>query len=222
MTGAGLQAVIFDVDGLLVDTETCDYEAWRELYQGFGEELCVAQYCHHAGMYGSWEQHYAELAARWSTTPEALHARRQPLFLDRVSASLDPSPGLLALLTALTEAGVRRGVASSSDTDWVEYLLNGMGLLHRFQAVATGPQVLQRKPAPDVYLLAAERLDVDPANCVALEDSSHGIAAARAAGMRVVAVPNSVSAHQDLRAADTQVGHLGEIGLALLRSLVER
>jgi beta-phosphoglucomutase-like phosphatase (HAD superfamily) len=71
-------------------------------------------------------------------------------------------------------------------------------------------------------LLAAERLDVDPANCVALEDSSHGIAAARAAGMRVVAVPNSVSAHQDLRAADTQVGHLGEIGLALLRSLVER
>jgi HAD superfamily hydrolase (TIGR01509 family) len=214
------EAVIFDMDGLLVDTESCDYQAWRELHEAHGLELSLADYCHTAGLYGSWERMYEELSGVCGVPPEELHARRDPRFRELVHACLRPSEELVRLLAALRERGVRRGIASSSDSDWVGYLLDGIGLRREFQAVATGHDVARRKPAPDVYLLAAERLSVAPRRCVALEDSAHGIAAARAAGMRAVAIPNPVSALQDLSAADARVSHFGEVSLDLLRELL--
>lgn len=214
------EAVIFDVDGVLVDTETCDYLAWRELHEAYGLELSLEEYCHDAGMYGTWERRYANLAPRVGLSPEALHARREPRFRELVASHLQPAPELLGLLGVLRTARVARGIASSSDADWVSYLLTGLGLQHEFTAVATGHDVEHRKPAPDLYLLAATRLGADPRRCIALEDSSHGIAAARAAGMRVIAVPNSVSRYQDLRAAHARVDHFGEVTLGLLRDLL--
>jgi len=211
------EAVIFDMDGLLVDTETCDYEAWRELHEAHGVELTLPAYCYSAGLYGSWEKMYEELGAQCGRTLEDLHAIREPRFRQLVAERLRPSPELLDLLRVLREAGVKRGIASSSDSDWVAYLVDGLGLRQEFQAIATGHDVAQRKPAPDVYLLAAERLSADPARCVALEDSSHGIEAARAAGMRAIAIPNSVSIHQDLSLAHARVEHFGDVTLDLLR-----
>ncbi|MFN3650759.1 MAG: HAD family hydrolase [Armatimonadota bacterium] len=213
-------AVIFDMDGLLVDTETCDYHAWLELHQAHGLELTLPDYCHHAGLYGSWDRMYAAVAAHSGVPADQLHARREPRFRELVSACLEPSPELLRLLGELKENQVRRGIASSSDSDWVAYLLEGTGLRSYFEVVATGHDVAHRKPAPDVYLLAAERLKVDPKRCVALEDSCHGIAAAQAAGMRVIAIPNLVSAHQDLSAADARVEHFGDVTLEMLSRLV--
>ena len=223
MTARNLpEAVIFDVDGLLVDTETCDYEAWRELHEAHGLELTLPGYCWNAGMYGSWERMYADLSQVSGHTPEALHARRNPRFRELVHARLRPSPELLKLLDLLELHGIRRGIASSSDSDWVAYLLEGLEIRERFEAIATGHDVQRRKPAPDVYLLAARRLGVDPACCVALEDSSHGIAAARAAGMGVITIPNSVSEHQDLSAAHARVAHFGDVTLDLLRKVLSR
>jgi HAD superfamily hydrolase (TIGR01509 family) len=213
------QAVIFDMDGLLVDTETCDYEAWRDLHAAHGVELTLGDFCNNAGLYGTWERMYADLAAVSGLSADELQAVREPQFRSLVAECLRPSPELISLLGRLREHGVRRGIASSSDSDWVAYLLDGLGLRHEFGAVATGHDVEHRKPAPDVYLLAAERLDVDPRRCVALEDSSHGIQAARAAGMRVIAIPNSVSRHQDLTPADAHVEHFGDVTLDLLRRL---
>jgi len=214
------EAVIFDMDGLLVDTETCDYEAWRELHEAHGVELTLPAYCYSAGLYGSWEKMYQELGEQCGRTLEELHAVREPRFRQLVEERLRPTSELLELLRSLREAGVKRGIASSSDSDWVAYLVDGLGLRHEFQAIATGHDVAQRKPAPDVYLLAAERLSVDPTRCVALEDSSHGIEAARAAGMRAIAIPNSVSIHQDLSLAHTRVQHFGEVTLDLLRRII--
>lgn len=213
------EAVIFDMDGLLVDTETCDYEAWRELHDTHGVELTLPAYCYSAGLYGSWEKMYADLGAQCGQTLEELHAVRDPRFRELVAERLQPSLELVEFLRQLREAGVKRGIASSSDSDWVAYLVDGLGLRAEFQAIATGHDVAQRKPAPDVYLLAAERLGVDPTRCVALEDSSHGIAAARAAGMRVITIPNSVSIHQDLSLAHARVQHFGEVTLELLKSI---
>ncbi len=214
------EAVIFDVDGLLVDTETCDYEAWRELHEAHGLELTLPAYCWNAGMYGSWERMYADLSQASGHSAEALHSRRDPRFRELVRARLQPSPELIQLLDTLELHGIRRGVASSSDSDWVDYLLSGLGIRERFAAIATGHDVEHRKPAPDLYLLAAQRLGVDAAACVALEDSSHGIAAARAAGMRVVTIPNSVSEHQDLSGAHARVQHFGDVDLDLLRRVL--
>lgn len=214
------EAVIFDMDGLLVDTETCDFESWRELHEAHGLELALPDYCYSAGLYGSWEAMYEALGERCGRSPDELHAIRDPRFRELVAARLKPSQELLHLLGWLREHGVKRGIASSSDSDWVAYLVDGLGLRGEFQAIATGHDVAQRKPAPDVYLLAAERLGVAPTRCVALEDSSHGIAAARAAGMRAIAIPNSVSIHQDLSLAHAQVEHFGEVTPDLLQRLL--
>lgn len=214
------QAVIFDVDGLLVDTETADYHAWRELHEEFGVPLSLDEYCYSAGLYGSWEKMYADLSAVCGLPEDELHARRSPRFKALVAELLQPTPELTGLLQRLREHEIRRGVASSSDADWVAYLLGGLKIRGEFGAVVTGDDVTHRKPAPDVYQLAAERLGVDPRQCVALEDSAHGIAAAQAAGLRAIAVPNSVSRHQDLSGADARVAHLGEVSLELLRGLL--
>lgn len=214
------EAVIFDMDGLLIDTETCDYEAWRELHEAHGVELSLTEYAYNAGMYGTWDQMYEVLAVGCGRTAAELHACREPRFRELVAERLAPTPELLGLLRDLRENGVKRGIASSSDSDWVEYLVAGLGIRQEFQAVATGHDVERRKPAPDLYLLAAERLEVDPRRCVALEDSSHGIAAARAAGLRVIAIPNSVSSHQDLSQAHARVNHFGDITLDLLQRLL--
>lgn len=214
------EAVIFDMDGLLVDTETCDYEAWQELHAAHGVELALTDYCYSAGLYGSWERMYEQLGRVCGRTSEELQSCREPRFRELVAERLQASPELTALLGRLRESGVKRGIASSSDSDWVAYLLDGIQLRHEFQAIATGHDVERRKPAPDVYLLAAERLKVDPRRCVALEDSAHGIQAAKAAGMRAVAIPNPVSIHQDLALADARVLHFGDITLDLLRRLV--
>jgi putative hydrolase of the HAD superfamily len=214
------EAVIFDMDGLLIDTETCDYQAWRELHEAHGVELSLPDYAYNAGMYGTWDQMYEALAAGCGRSAAELHAWREPRFRELVAACLAASSELVTLLRELRENGVKRGIASSSDSDWVAYLVEGLGIRQEFQAVATGHDVERRKPAPDLYLLAAERLAVDPRRCVALEDSAHGIAAARAAGLRVIAIPNSVSSHQDLSQAHVRVTHFGDVTLDLLRHLL--
>lgn len=214
------EAVIFDMDGLLVDTETCDYQAWRELHEAHGVELTLEEYAFNAGLYGTWERMYEALAPKAGVSASDLHARREPRFRELVEACLEPSPELVQFLDLLREAEIRRGVASSSDSDWVEYLLQGLGIRDEFSVIVTGHDVEHRKPAPDLYLLAAERLQVDPRRCVALEDSTHGLQAARAAGMQAIAIPNSVSSYQDLSHAHMRVTHFGDVTLDLLRTLI--
>ncbi|HUP22162.1 MAG TPA: HAD-IA family hydrolase [Thermoanaerobaculia bacterium] len=217
MSGPQLPAaVIFDVDGLLIDTETCDFESWRALHEHHRLPLSLEDYCQSAGLYGSWDGMYDVLAGRCGESAETLRAWREPRFRRLVEERLQPSNELTALLGLLKDSGIPRGIASSSDADWVDWLLRGLGIHQEFAAVATGGEVALRKPAPDLYLLAAARLGVDPAGSVALEDSVHGLQSARAAGLGVIAIPNSVSIHQDLSEAHAQAAHFGEIDLELL------
>ena len=214
-----LAAVIFDVDGLLVDTESADWEAWRELFHEHGHPLELDEYCHNAGRYGCWDALYAQLAAHCGVSADDLHARRNPRFREIVAARLTPDPALIQLLTRLEQEGIRRGVASASDTDWVHYLIDGLGLRPHFEVIVTGQDCPRRKPDPACYLQAAQILGVAPEWCAALEDSATGIAAARAAGMRVIAIPNLVSQHQNLSGAHLRVACLEEVTLDVLRSL---
>jgi putative hydrolase of the HAD superfamily len=209
------------MDGLLVDTETCDYVAWRELFAVYDLPLTVEEYCHHAGLYGSWDRLYGQLARVTGADPVALHARRDPRFRALVLEAMPPGRELLRLLEELAGAGVPLGIASSSDRDWVEHLLDGSGLRRWFEVVVTGHDVSRRKPAPDVYLQALEALGARPEESVALEDSTHGVQAARAAGMKVVAVPNPISARQDLSLAHRLASGFAEIDLDLLTRLFE-
>ena len=193
-----LLGAIFDCDGLLADTETPDYDAWREIYEEQGLHLPVELWAQSIGTAKGHDLHdwHAPLAEAIGPgyDPEAVQARRHA-FYHAALGRLTPMPGVLAVLDALDEAGIPCAVASNSDRVWVDRVLDMIGLTSRFQTIATADEVPNPKPAPDVYLLAAKRLGVPPQSCAAFEDSPRGLAAAHAAGMFTVAVPTALTRH---------------------------
>ena len=189
---------IFDCDGLLADTETPDYDAWRQIYEEQGLFLPIELWAQNIGTAKGHDIHdwHAPLAEAIGPDydPDAIQARRHD-FYHAAIGRLTPMPGVLAILDALDEAQIPCAVASNSDRAWVDRVLDITGLTSRFRVIATADEVPNPKPAPDVYLLAARRLGVPPQSCAAFEDSPRGLAAAHAAGMFTVAVPTALTRH---------------------------
>ena len=183
-------AAIFDMDGLLLDSERVIMQAWMESAQELALRLARADFLQVVG-YGTVESH-----ARLSTLLGGEGSFQ--LVRDRVRSKLGAragvvfplKPGALALLQQLRARAVPCAVASSTSVPEVRRRLAQVGVLELFQAVAGGDEVARSKPDPAVYLLAAERLGVAPERCLAFEDSDHGARAAHAAGLAVVMVPD--------------------------------
>jgi len=213
---------VFDFDGILIDSETPEYESHRRIFEQCGVTLTADEWCDQIGTWsdGHDERWFRELCARAAAAPDrdAYHAEKRRIF-DEVAPAA-PMPGIAGLLATLAASGVPTAIASSSPASWVERGAATLGIRQMFRAVVTGDEVARRKPAPDIYLLAAKRLGVAPANTVAIEDSGPGIAAARAAGMKTVAIPHWLTERHDLSAADLRVRHAGELTLAALRDLI--
>src|SRR5262249_32656998 len=151
---------------------------------------------------------------------EVYFAERQRIFMTLLPP--EPMRGIRELLTALDEAGIPAAIASTSSARWVVPEAERIGVRGFFQAIVTGDEVRKRKPAPDVYLEAARRLGVDPQDVIAIEDSGPGVAAARAAGMTVVAIPHWLTKTHDLRGAHFQVADAGLLSVDRLRWLVAK
>ncbi len=216
-----LEAVVFDFDGLIADTEMPIYRTNAAALAALGHDVSVPQWATLIGLgeTDSWAAMCALVGADLDRNAfDAAYQAQDRSDRERIPAA----PGVVDLLAALAEAGVARGVASSSSASWVERHLERLGLRHRFGAVATADRVDGRsKPAPDTYLLACEELGADPSRSVALEDSGPGITAALAAGLTVVAVPSEITRHTDLSAAHHTVASLAALtahGLAHLLS----
>ena len=214
-------AVVFDFDGVVLDSETPEFESHRRIYERCGVTLTVDEWC---GVVGTWseghdEEWFRRLCTQSSGAPgrEAYFAERRQIFEAIVPAT--PMRGVRELLVQLRDAGVTAAIASSAPARWVVGAVDRLGIRPLFDAVVTGDEVAHRKPAPDVYLEAARRLGVDPARSVAIEDSGPGIAAACAAGMKVIAIPHWLTEHHDLSAAHLTVVHAGELTLERLTSL---
>ncbi|MDH5831585.1 HAD family phosphatase [Luteimonas sp. M1R5S18] len=192
-------AVVFDMDGLMLDSERAitdcmtraaaeaghDLPAglWLEMV-GTGDAACRAMLADRLG----------EVAA------DALLDHAGALYTEVVDAGVPHRPGLLDLLDWLQAAGIPRAVATSTRRPLALRKLRRAGLLERFHAICTSSDVAHPKPAPDVYLLAAARLGVAPARCLVLEDSPTGVRAALAAGMTLVQVPDLVAPDEAVRA----------------------
>lgn len=211
---------IFDCDGLLADTETPDYDAWRHIYEEQGLHLPVDVWAQNIGVSKAHELNdwHSPLAERVGAgyDREATQARRRAHYQEAIGR-LTPMPGVLALLDALDEANIPCAVASNSERAWVDRVLDITGLTARFQTIATADEVAHSKPAPDVYLLAAERMGVAPTHCVAFEDSPRGLQAAHAAGMFTVAVPTALTRHFDFAQAHHLVETLEHLTLDQLK-----
>jgi len=219
---SSLAAVIFDFDGIVLDSETPEYESHRRIYERCGVALTVDEWC---GVVGVWseghdERWFARLCSQSALAPtrEAYFAERQRIFEEVVPDG--PMRGVHELLTMLRQAAIPAAIASSAPADWVVGAVERLGIGPLFDAVVTGDQVARRKPAPDVYLAAALRLGVDPRRSIAIEDSGPGIAAARAAGMKAVAIPHWLTEGHDLSGADLTVAHAGELSLGRLGALL--
>jgi beta-phosphoglucomutase-like phosphatase (HAD superfamily) len=205
-------AAIFDMDGLLIDSERALLRVWTQVADEMGATLTEADFVRMVGL-GSIESN--RILQEIFGTEERVRSMRE-----RAAAMLRPGgeaplfplrPGARDLLDRLQASGVPCAVASSTRVSEVRRRLHGVGVLDRFAGVAGGDEVARSKPDPGVFLLAAERLGIAPAQCLAFEDSVHGVIAARAAGMQVVMVP-------DLVVPDSQ---LSAQTFALLSSLAE-
>ncbi len=196
-----VQAIIFDLDGLMVDSEALAKEAWRKVLQRYGHELDTSTIHDLLGLQLAdssrlvWERFRPPISA------EQLATEKDRLFLEMVSGNLRPMPGLYDLLDAVDERRLLRAIATSSRSNYAAVALESIGV-DGFAAVVTADLVKAGKPAPDIYLAAAKMLDLPPSACIALEDSPNGVQAAQSAGMRCVAVPNAMAAATDLGAAD--------------------
>ena len=214
-------AVIFDFDGIVLDSETPEYESHRRIYARCGVSLTVDEWC---GVIGTWseghdEQWFVRLCERSAQAParDEYFAERRRIFDEIVPG--DPMRGVHELLEELRRAAIPAAIASSAPARWVIGAVDRLGIRPLFDAVVTGDEVARRKPAPDVYLEAARRLGADPVRSVAIEDSAPGITAARAAGMKTVAIPHWLTERHDLTDADLTVAHAGELTLERLVTL---
>lgn len=217
-------AVIFDFDGVILDSETAEFESHRLIYERCGVLLTSAEWCDQIGVWvegheDRWATRLRELSAQAPASSADFNAEQHRLFQEVLAR--EPMRGIRALIDALWEAGVPVAIASISPARWVVSAVERLGLSARFHTIVTADDVTRRKPAPDVYLEAARRLGVEPARSVAIEDSGPGIAAATAAGMKTVAIPHWLTETHDLAPATLRVAHAGELTLAVLQELVK-
>ena len=203
---------IFDLDGLLVDTEPIAWQAYRAMLGYFDKDMDLATYAQHFS--GGTKERNAQLLVEMYRLPVSAdrlleeRERREP---DYAQDPAPLKPGVRELLEWLDAHGVRSVLATSSGSDRAGALLSMNGVSDYFGLRAYGDEVAHSKPAPDVFLLAAERAGAEPAECVVFEDSEAGVRAGAAAGMRVVCVP-------DMRRPAPEVA---ELAYAVIDSLAD-
>jgi HAD superfamily hydrolase (TIGR01509 family) len=215
-----LRALLFDFDGLILDTEGPVYEAWRDDYRAHGHDLPLETYAACVGSdFNRFDpkSHLESLVGYAIDWPER-DLWRERNALERVK-SLDPLPGVVALLDAAAAAGLPSAVASSSPRSWVEGHLARLGLLERFVLTRCLDDVAAPKPSPDLFLAAAHGLGVSPAETLVFEDSRNGLLAAIAAGCPCIVVPNRVTAHLDFTGALSVEKSLEAVDLGRIRGL---
>lgn len=213
-----VRALVFDFDGLILETETPAYQAWVEIYREFGHELPKHLWLDYIGREGGWFDALAYLEGLVGPRDdrEAINERRDTRKTELVMAVVETA-GLRELLIEAKSRGLRLAVCSSSTPKWVHGHLDRLGLSTFFDHIQCRDRPdLRAKPAPDLYLAACAGLGVRPDDAIAFEDSRNGMLAAQAAGMRCVVVPNELTIAMDLDGADHRFESLAAISLGEL------
>ena len=218
MSDASLEAVLWDMDGVIADTADYHYRAWQSIFKERGVEFSKADFMRY---FGRRHDTIIRFALGDSLSPEEFHAiteRKQALYRRLVSQNIIPLPGAVELIKSLHTHGIKTAIGSSAVPENIEVILKGLGIEDCFQAIAYGTEVAEGKPSPLIFQLAAKKLGVKPADCVVIEDAIAGVTAAKRAGMKCVAVTNSHPGDK-LQNADLVVDSLENVNIAVLKGL---
>ncbi len=215
-------ALLFDFDGLIVDTESPAFAAWRRLYEQHGRELQLDRWSAAIGTVGGFDPlgHLEELVGS-PLDREVLAARQREHELTLVEAE-ELRPGIADYLAEAERLGLRKAIVSSSSRPWIDRHLRRLERLYGWDAIVTADGDRHRaKPSPALYLEALDVLGFRAGEAIAFEDSPNGVQAAKAAGLYCVAVPNAVTAGLGLDAADLVVDSLAALPLPELLERLE-
>jgi HAD superfamily hydrolase (TIGR01509 family) len=212
-----IRTLLFDFDGLILETESPAYQSWAEIYREHGQELPRDRWLDYIGRESGWFDAHAHLESLVGTSLNraALKARRDARKNEIVGA-LECMAGVRELIAEAKAAGLRLGVVSSSSRAYVRSHLERLDLVAPWDAFVCREDAPRAKPDPDLYLRALDVLATPPEQAIAIEDSPNGIAAAKAAGLRVVAVPNELTSALDLSRADLRLASCADVSLAEL------
>ena len=219
-----MQALIFDFDGLILDTEGPDFESWQEMYREHGVELPLERWALILGGTGASDfdpYDYPEELLGHPVDRDAIWTKRRKRDAELLMEQ-PILPGVEGYLADAKRLGLKLAVASSSDEGWVTGHLTRLGLIDHFDAIKTCDDVENAKPDPELFLAAMEALGVAADQTVAFEDSPNGVLAAKHAGIFTVAVPNPISAQLSLDHADLVLNSLEELSLEELLEKIKR
>lgn len=207
-----LKAIIFDFDGLIVDTETIWFEAYKEILFNYGIELSLEQFSKVIGTDDT--ELYAYIEQNLTTPVDSMEIEASVKELVKEKLGLPVlREGVADYLREAKEIGLKVGLASSSGREWVEGFLTKLNIIQYFDVIKTRDDVHEVKPDPELYHRAVEALGVSPSEALAFEDSLNGLKAARAAGLHCAIVPNPVTAHLDFDDYSLRLSSMGEKAL---------
>ncbi|MVO99532.1 HAD family hydrolase [Paenibacillus lutrae] len=214
------KAFIFDMDGVIIDSEPLHFRVDEQVITSFGVAVTKEQLEEFVGMTNP--AMWALLKERYSMTPtieEMIAIQLEMKLAYLLHSDEHPIAGIRELIEDLHSKGMKIGLASSSPRSFIEAVLSKFNLTSYFDCMISGEEVEHGKPAPDIYIKAAELLETDARECIVLEDSKHGLTAAHAAGMTCIGFRNLNSGNQDLSQADHIVNAISEIDDSLLNRL---
>ncbi len=205
-------AVVFDLDGVIVDTERVIHDVWKETFARYGCSFTSEEWATNVGTNYGFDLFGALLDRSAVALPPLADLRQGVLARElELLKGISPLPGVLEWIEGAKRLGMSVAVASSSPAAWVRSRLEDVGLDSHFVVISTSTETLTAKPAPDLYLDACRRLGVKPARAIAVEDSANGLTAARTAGLVCLAVPNTITAGHDFGKADLIVESLAAV-----------
>lgn len=215
-----IRAVIFDMDGLIIETESLQSKAYEQVVREHGKE---PQYesnglVHVVGVRG--DLAWKTILDKHNITGniEALRTRRREIYIRLLQGHLVPTEGLSSLLELLRQKHIKIALATGSSQKIAIFILKGLGILRYFSVLVTGDQVKNGKPDPECFIRAAEKIHEIPENCLVLEDAEPGIRAAKQIGMHVIAVPTVYTQDQDFAQADFVVKSLADVTQEMINS----
>ncbi len=213
-------AVIWDMDGVIVDTGRDHYQSWRQAFKKRGVDFSETNF---QSLFGQRNDRIIRTVLNRDVSREEIEeiARdKEEYFRAQVRRQVTPFPGAVELINSLYQAGIKMSIASSAPVENIRLLLGTLGILECFQQFVSGREVTESKPSPQIYLLAAQKLNVRPEKSIVIEDAIAGVQGAKRAGMFCIAITNTNSKAL-LREADLVVDSLTELTVKSLEGLVK-